>query len=148
MNISEHDKNVFKELGLLVGIVFVLSLVIFGPTKDDYKESVKIPSMEDFDEYPIVAWQAYDTDGGACVRVRYEIRRNKTKLYMFDSTGALVHEQPLALSPFKDGRRRIETYVWKLYRTEWSSDIAPGIYFISVGTEFDRRGIGTEIELL
>ena len=47
-----------------------------------------------------------------------------------------------------DGRERTETYVWKLYRTEWTSDIDAGYYTIVVGTDHDKRGIGTEIEVL
>ena len=111
-------------------------------------ENVKGAVMESFDEFPLVAWAAYDSKGGPCVRVRYEVKRKNTRLYMFDDNGKLVHQTPLALSPFKDGRVRTETYVWKLYRTEWSSQIDPGYYTIVVGTTHDKRGIGTEIEVL
>tara|TARA_B100000287_G_C20646440_1_gene785311 strand:- start:158 stop:601 length:444 start_codon:yes stop_codon:yes gene_type:complete len=147
MNISEHDKNVFKEIGLMFGIVVLLGYVILGPDKDALP-NIQTPSMEDFYEHPIVAWSAYDNKGGACIKVRYSVQRNKTKLYMFDSEGTIVHQTPLSLSPFKDGRERTETYVWKLYRTEWSDFIEPGVYTIIVGTEYDKRGIGTEIEVL
>ena len=54
--------------------------------------------------------------------------------YMFNENGKLVHMTPLSLDPFKDGRRRVETYTWRLYRTEWSSDVTPGTYTIVVGT--------------
>ena len=147
MNISEQDKNVLKELGLVMGILFFAGYVLFGPDPDAIP-TVKTPKMENFDDHPIVAWSAYDRTGGVCVKVRYKIQRNKTKLLMFDSLGTLVHQTPLQLSPFKDGRERVETYVWKLYRTEWSDYIEPGIYQIIVGTQFDKRGIGTEIEIL
>tara|TARA_B100000902_G_C27035373_1_gene776575 strand:+ start:371 stop:814 length:444 start_codon:yes stop_codon:yes gene_type:complete len=146
MNISDHDKNVFKEIGLMLGIAIVLGSMFFAPDPDAIP-TVKAPSMVDFEEHPIIAWNAYDSKGGPCVRIRYEIQRAKTKLYMFNESGKLVHQQPLALSPLKDGRTRTETYVWKLYRTEWSSDIPPGLYTIVVGTEYDKRGIGTEIEI-
>lgn len=146
MEISDYDKNVFKELGLMIGIAFFLGYVILGP--DETTPTVKAPSMEGFYEHPLVAWAAYDKDGGPCIKVRYTVQRNKTKLYMFDSTGAVVHQTPLSLSPFKDGRERTETYVWKLYRTEWSSNIEPGLYSIVVGTEYDKRGLHTDIEIL
>ena len=146
MKISQQDKNIFIELGLMIGIAFFIGYTLLGT--DESKPTVKTPSMENFSEYPLVAWGAYDKDGGACIKVRYQIQRQKTKLYMFDSTGTVVHQTPLPLSPFKDGRERIETYVWKLYRTEWSSHIKSGMYSIIVGTAFDKRGIGTEIEIL
>ena len=136
-----------KEILLIGGVVLCLSYVIFSPKMDENPKT-KPPTMANFDEFPLVAWAAYDSKGGPCVRVRYEVQRKNTKLYMFDDNGKLVHQTPLALSPFKDGRVRTETYVWKLYRTEWSSQIDPGYYTIVVGTTYDKRGIGTEIEVL
>lgn len=136
-----------KEYLLYIGIALCLGYVVLVPDKDT-KSKVKPPTMENFDEFPLVAWAAYDSKGGPCVRVRYEVQRKNTKLYMFNENGKLVHQTPLALSPFKDGRVRKETYVWKLYRTEWSSQIDPGYYTIVVGTTHDKRGIGTEIEVL
>ena len=129
------------------GIFLCLSYVIFSPDKDELQK-VKPPSMKEFDNHPIVAWAAYDRKGGPCVKIRYKVQRDKTRLYMFAENGKLVHQTPLALDRFKDGRERTETYVWKLYRTEWTSNIDPGYYTIVVGTEYDKRGIGTEIEVL
>ena len=110
-----------KEYLLYIGIALCIGYVIF-PSNEDETPKVKPPSMEEFDDHPIV--------------------------YMFDFNGKLIHQTPLALDRFKDGRERTETYVWKLYRTEWTSDIDPGYYTIVVGTEYDKRGIGTEIEVL
>ncbi len=124
-----------------------MAYVIFMPNEDT-TQKVQPPSMVDFDEHPIVAWSAYDRKGGPCVKIRYKVQRDKTRLYMFAENGKLVHQTPLALDRFKDGRERTETYVWKLYRTEWTSDINPGYYTIVVGTDHDKRGIGTEIEVL
>jgi hypothetical protein len=139
--------DTLKELILICGIVLAVGYVVLAPDENEVPK-VKPPSMEAFDEHPIVAWLAYDAKGGPCVRIRYDVQRAKTKLYMFDVNGKLVHQTPLSLSPFKDGRRRTETYLWKLYRTEWSSDTPPGYYTIVVGTEYDKRGLGTEIEVL
>ena len=139
--------DTIKELLMYGGIFLCLSYVIFSPDKDKIPK-VKPPSMVDFDEHPIVAWTAYDRKGGPCVKVRYKIQRDRTRLYMFSENGKLVHQTPLALDKFRDGRERTETYVWKLYRTEWTTNIDPGYYTIVVGTESDKRGIGTEIEVL
>ena len=136
-----------KELLLYFGIFGCLMFVLLRPDPNSVPK-VTPPSMEDFDEVPIVAWRAYDRKGGPCVKIRYKVQRDKTRLYMFDVNGKLVHQTPLALDRFRDGRDRIETYVWKLYRTEWTSDIDAGYYTIVVGTDHDKRGIGTEIEVL
>ena len=33
---------------------------------------------------------------------------------MYNTQGKKVHQQQISLSPHKDGRDRVETYVWKL----------------------------------
>ena len=66
---------------------------------------------------------------------------------MVDRDGVIGHKQPISLSPYGDGRERIETYVWKLYRTEWTDRIGAGEYAIIVGTDFDQRGTTIEIDI-
>jgi len=136
-----------KEYLLYFGIFSCLMFVLLRPDPNSVPK-VTPPSMEEFDEVPIVAWRAYDRKGNPCIKIRYKVQRDKTRLYMFAESGKLVHQTPLALDRFRDGRERTETYVWKLYRTEWTSDIDPGYYTIVVGTDHDKRGIGTEIEVL
>ena len=136
-----------KEYLLYVGIALCIGYVVFRPDPNEIPK-VTPPSMLEFDEHPIVAWTAYDRKGGPCVKIRYKIQRDNTRLYMFDENGKLVHQTPLTLDRFKDGRERTETYVWKLYRTEWSSNISPGHYTIVVGTDYDKKGLGTEIEVI
>ena len=132
------------ELGLITAIVVVVGFILFSPDIED--ESFVEPEMESFYEYPVQAWR--DTDkGGDVVKVRYLVDRMKTKLYMVDKYGQVVHKQPISLSPYGDGRERIETYVWKLYRTEWTDRIGAGEYGIVVGTDFDHRGISIEIDI-
>jgi hypothetical protein len=131
------------ELGLTAAIMIVVGFVLFQPdiTYIDDK-----PTMKTFYDFPLQAW--LDTDrGGDVVKVRYLVDRTKTKLYMFDKYGKIVHKQPISLSPYGDGRERIETYVWKLYRTEWTDRIGAGEYGIVVGTDFDHRGISIEIDI-
>ena len=66
--------NQIKELLLYGGIFLCFAYVIFAPEKDSTPK-VETPSLVDFDEHPIVAWLAYDREGGPCVKVRYEIKR-------------------------------------------------------------------------
>ena len=131
------------ELGLTAAIIVVVGVVLFQPK--DIQEDTK-PTIESFYEFPLQAWM--DTDkGGDVVKVRYLVDRMKTKLYMVDKYGVIVHKQPISLSPYADGRERIETYVWKLYRTEWTDRIGAGEYAIIVGTDFDQRGTTIEIDI-
>ena len=124
------------EFGLITAIIVVVGFILLQPdiTYEDEK-----PSMESFYDFPLQAWLDEDK-GGDVVKVRYLVDRMKTKLYMVDKYGVIVHKQPISLSPYADGRERIETYVWKLYRTEWTDRIGAGEYAIIVGTDFDQRG--------
>ena len=69
---------------------------------------------------------------------------------MINNRGKRVHIQPISLSPHKDGRDRIEIYVWKLYRTEWTDRIPPGEYLIVAATDYDKstsRNLNVEIDI-
>ena len=139
------------ELILISAICFILGFVIFFRGSDEPQSLVSEPTMEDFDYFPLKAWQTIDKDGGAAVKVRYKVENENTRLYMINSKAKLVHQQPISYDPFRDGRDRIETYVWKLYRTEWTSQIPPGEYMIIVGTDYDKsptRHYHIEIDIL
>ena len=128
-------------------IVIVLGFVVF---KNDEPLPLEV-EVENFDEYPLTAWQTEDRHGGECVKVKYRVEKKNTRLYMFNSNGKKVHQQPISLSPYNDGRDRVETYVWKLYRTEWTDKISPGEYLIIVGTDYDKaasRNLNLKIDIL
>ena len=136
------------EIILISAIGITLGFVLFS--KD---EPIKVnePQLENFDEYPLTAWQTLDRKGGECVKIKYRVQQNKTRLYMYNPQGKKVHKQQISLSPHKDGRDRVETYVWKLYRTEWTDKITPGEYLIIVGTDFDKsqsRNLTLEIDIM
>ena len=132
------------ELVLFGLIMITLGFVFFGSDEPDKVQ--KEPTIDSFYEYPLQAWQTTDLRGGDCIKIRYMITKPKTRLVMIDSNGKRVHMQPISLSP-RDGEDRIETYVWKLYRTEWTDKISPGEYLIVVGTDYDRRPSKTNLSL-
>jgi len=127
------------EVFLIGAICFVLGFAFFF----DYEEGEPVidsePSMEIFNQYPLQVWQSVDVNNGDCIKVRYRVSKENTRLYMRNTDGKLVHQQPISLDPYRDGRDRIETYTWKLYRTEWSSQIPPGEYQIIVGTDYSKQ---------
>ena len=131
------------ELGLTAAIIVVVGFILFQPKVVQVDST---PTLENFYEFPLQAWMDEDR-GGDVVKVRYLVDRMKTKLYMIDKYGKIVHKQPISLSPYGDGRERIETYVWKLYRTEWTDRIGAGEYAIVVGTDYDHRGTTIEIDI-
>ena len=138
---------------ILEFILFGLIAVTLGCVFFNNDEPIKVqsePSIQDFNEYPLQAWQTLDKKGGECVKVRYRVEKNKTRLYMINANGKKVLTQPISLSPHRDGRDRVETYVWKLYRTEWTDKIPPGEYLIIVGTDYDKsqsRNLTIEIDI-
>ena len=142
--------NTLLELVLVTLICFCLGFAFFYNPKSESQNETE-PSIEEFYRYPLQAWQTTDVHGGDCVKIKYKIQKENTRLYMYNSQGKMVHMSPISLDPFKDGRERIETYVWKLYRTEWTSQTAPGEYQIVVGTDYDRkpfRNLNIEIDIL
>ena len=146
--VSKSDKNTFLELALISAICFVLGFILF--TNGTETQTQNEPIVEQFDDYPLIAWQTTDKDGKECVKVKYRVLKEKTRLFMYNSKGKKVHHQPISLSPHRDGRDRVETYVWKLYRTEWTDRIPPGEYIIIVGTDYDRsqsRNLTFEIDI-
>jgi hypothetical protein len=145
---SKSDTETYLELALISAICFVLGFILYydGPETQSQNEQ----QVENFDEYPLTAWQTTDRKGGECVKVKYRVQKDNTRLYMYNSNGKKVHQQPISLSPHKDGRDRVETYVWKLYRTEWTDKIPPGEYLIIVGTDYDKsqsRNLTIEIDI-
>jgi len=138
-------------LELTIGglIMVTLGFVFFRdsePTKIQ-----KEPTIDDFYEFPLQAWQTTDLQGGDCIKIRYMVTKPNTRLIMINSEGVRVHMQPISLSP-RNGEDRIEVYVWKLYRTEWTDKISPGEYLVIVGTDHDRRpsksNLSIEVDVL
>ena len=102
-------------------IRFILGFVFFYDYEDE-PEVFSEPSVNEFEQYPLQAWQTTDITGGDAVKVKYKVDRENTRLYMRNQQGKVVHMTPLSFDPYQD-KERIETYVWKLYRTEWTSKI-------------------------
>ena len=143
---NEKDKNIWKETGLICAIGLVLFITLSDVGIIESKSVSNIPSEEAFYQYPLVAWQSENEDGDI-VKIKYLVEEDNTKVRVYDSQGKKVHEQPFDLDRHKDGRDRIMTYNWKLYKTEWSHNIVPGTYTIIVGTVYQETGRTIEIEV-
>ena len=143
---NEKDKNIWKETGLICAIGLVLFITLSDVGIIESKSVSNIPSEEAFYQYPLVAWQTENKDGDI-VKIKYLVEEENTKVRVYDSQGKKVHEQPFDLDRHKDGRDRIMTYNWKLYKTEWSHNIVPGTYTIIVGTVYQESGRSIEIEV-
>ena len=138
---------------LVLGIFLMLSITFFFDPEPETFNTGFIINQEEYEKHPIIAWQdtheKWNGKEGDIVKIKYRVFRHETKLWMYDrNTGRLVHEQYLIKGPLNNGKARDVTYVWKLYRTDWTSNIEPGYYTIVVGTEYDKRGLGTEIQVL
>ena len=145
-NMNEKDKHIWKETGLIVAIGLVLFFIISDADIIDRQNVSNVPSEEAFYQYPLVAWQTENKDGDI-VKIKYLVEEENTKVRVYDSQGKMVHEQPFDLDRHRDGRERIMTYNWKLYKTEWSQNIVPGTYTIIVGTVYQETGRTIEIEV-
>tara|TARA_B100000902_G_scaffold102144_1_gene104537 strand:- start:755 stop:1198 length:444 start_codon:yes stop_codon:yes gene_type:complete len=122
---------------ILFGLIMVTLGLVFFQSDEPTKVQTE-PDIASFSDFPLQAWQTTDLHGGDCIKIRYMVTRPNTRLFMINADGKRVHMQPISLSP-RRSEDRIETYVWKLYRTEWTDKISPGEYLIVVGTDHDRR---------
>ena len=137
------------EIILIGAICFTIGFTFFWGPSEDVVDTNNEPTMKEFNQYPLQAWQTLDINGGDAVKVRFRVQKDNTRLYMINSKGKTVHMTPLSYDRYKD-RDRIETYVWKLYRTEWSSQIPAGEYQIIVGSDYDKsptRNLNIEIDV-
>ena len=125
-------------LELVLGGLIIVTLGFVFFSSDEPTKVQKEPNINSFYDFPLQAWQTTDLKGGDCIKIRYMVTKPNTRLIMINSEGVRVHMQPISLSP-RNGEDRIEVYVWKLYRTEWTDKISPGEYLIIVGTDHDRR---------
>ena len=93
------------ELGLIGAICFVLGFVFFYDNDTIVEPDIDSePSMEIFNQYPLQAWQTTDINNGDCIKVRYRVQKENTRLYMINTKGKIVHKQPISFDPYKDGR--------------------------------------------
>ncbi len=137
-------KDILVELIIGFLSLSILMFVLWTPDESN-SPIVEVPSMDGFYDYPLQTWASVDLYGNPCIKVKYLVSRNNTRLFMYDSNGIVVHKTPLSVSLLPDGRERIETYVWKLHRTEWTPEIYPGTYQVLVGTDHDRRGLTSKV---
>lgn len=140
----------FEEiLEVIVGsmIVIIIGITIWPETK--YTEHYTDTEQE-FNQHPIVAWKTthekWNGKQGDIVKIKYRVVSSDTKLWMYSrETGRLVHEEPLARNPHKDGSPRDLIYVWKLYKSERSNYIPPGDYDIVRGGEFEPVSLTSKL---
>ena len=119
-----------------IGIILLIGIL---PEKDDSIVETDFVSLEQFDEYPLIAWKDVDKKGDI-VKIKYRVRNTETYIKIYDITGNVVHEQPFHRSPWDDGTPRDFTYNWMLYYTQdYGNEIPPGEYEIRVCHKYDRN---------
>jgi len=123
---------------ILIGLIMVvLGFIYFGD--DEVSEDIQKPIITDaeFNEYPLYAWKSthekWNGKIGDVVKIRYRVKSPNTKIWVIDSNFIVVHEQSLKRDPKPDGTSRDFTWTWKLYKSERTQYIEPGIYTIIVG---------------
>jgi len=133
----------FEELTLIeiiiLGAISILVAFVILPEKDVPIVATDIVSVEQFDEYPLIAWKDVDTKGDI-VKIKYRVFDDKTYIKIYDMNGEVVHKQPFTRSPWDNGTPRDFTYSWTLYYTQdYGDDIPPGEYEIRVCHKYDRN---------
>mgnify|MGYP001175823687 FL=1 len=124
---------------ILLGATIIICITVFFWPDPEIVEYV--PPKVSMDEEPIQAWKdthkKWNDEIGDIVKIKYKIDKKNVTIWIHDSnTGKLVHKQPFDMDPYPDDYNkpdRVHTYIWRLYKSEWSEYIPPGDYMICVG---------------
>ena len=84
--------------------------------------------------------ETWDGSIGEFIEVKYKVEKPNTKLWVRDMAGRVVHEQGYTMNPYPaeyERPDRINTYQWRLYKSQYSNYIQPGEYEIIVGTNLN-----------
>ena len=61
---------------IIIGLILVIGL--FTLTRDDEPKKVQAPIVEDFNDYPLVAWRDTD-DRGNIIKIKYGVEWTNTR---------------------------------------------------------------------
>jgi len=128
-------------------LVAITSMVLFYTFADfsdvPIKQEVVIDEMA-YEDFPLIAWfdteEKWDKSIGDVVKIKYRVFNHNSRIWVYDENGYVVHKQPYDRDPSDDGTPRDFTYSWRLYKSEWSDEIEPGDYTITMG--FGDSGTG------
>ena len=75
-------------LELVLGGLIIVTLGFVFFRSDEPIKVQKEPTIDDFYEFPLQAWQTTDLQGGDCIKIRYMVTKPKTrwKLYRTEWT--------------------------------------------------------------
>ena len=136
------------EYGVIIAICIVLMFLFKEKEEEVIVYEAPEISQEEFDEYPLMMWRAKDAKGDV-LKIRYRIERENTKVWVLDHiTGEVVHEQPFDRDPPQDGQYKDFTYTWRLYRTERTIDIYPGVFQVIIGGLFKPSALHSKINAI
>ena len=103
------------------------------------KEKPTTKQEEIIEEIPAIeAWidthEKWNGEIGDIVKIKFLVESPRTKLWVIDMAGRVVHELPFFVAPLPNKPSRVYGHVWKLYESERTLYILPGEYEIIDGT--------------
>ena len=136
---------------IIVGLIIcLLSFVFFSEGKEDVKPEVVI-DINEYELNPIVAWKdthkKWDDTIQNIVKIKYRVSNMNTKIWVMDLNWNVVHESAIVRDPYDDGTPRDFEYVWKLYKTQRTQHIEPGVYTIVVGGMYPPHSADGKLHL-
>ena len=136
------DKTILEWILIAsIGVILVFTFVDSGdePTKEEV-----IIDGSGYEDFPLMAWRSteekWDGSEQPVVKIKYRVFDHNSRIWVYDEYGYVVHKQPYDRDPSDDGTPRDFTYSWRLYKSEWSDEIEPGDYTITMG--FGDSGTG------
>ena len=118
-------------------VASITALILFYIIIPKEKHTTK--QEEIIEEIPAIeAWidthEKWNGEIGDIVKIKFLVESPRTKLWVIDMAGRVVHELPFFVAPLPNKPSRVYGHVWKLYESERTQYILPGEYEIIVGT--------------
>jgi|TARA_R110002110_G_scaffold46729_8_gene140933 hypothetical protein len=127
-------------------IASISAILVFTFADFSGKSTKKEVTIDEsaYENFPLIAWfdteEKWDETIGDVVKIKYRVFDENSRIWVYNANGYVVHKQPYDRDPKDDGTPRDFTYSWRLYESEWSDEIEPGNYTITLG--FGNPGTG------
>jgi len=127
-------------------IASISAILVFTFADFSGKSTKKEVTIDEsaYENFPLIVWfdteEKWDETIGDVVKIKYRVFDENSRIWVYNANGYVVHKQPYDRDPKDDGTPRDFTYSWRLYESEWSDEIEPGNYTITLG--FGNSGTG------
>jgi hypothetical protein len=129
---------------ILIGLIVISLFYVLYYTGDNENKQEVVIDGDSYEDFPLIAWfdteEKWDKSIAEVVKIKYRVFEHNSRIWVYDENNTVVHMQPYDRDPKDDGSPRDFIYSWRLYKSEFSDEIEPGNYTITVGYVDEHTG--------